>query len=1022
MPTEMLEVKMVRVDGEVIDVEVAAVPVRFQGRPAAQSVIRDVTERKRAEEALRLGEEKYRTLVEQSLQGFVIVQGTPLRLVFANTAVTDIVGYSVEELVSLEPEQIWGTVHPDDRDIPIQRYEDRMAGQPAPQRYEFRIIRKDGQVRWIETFSMRTEYHGQPAVQAVLIDITERRLAEKGLIESEEKYRSVVEQSADSIFLMDAETRRVLEANPAFRTLLGYTPDEIRALTVYDFLVQPREDIDSRIEKALKEKRNFLGERKYRRKDGSLVDVEVSVAVAVLRGRQVMCVVARDITERKRAEEALRQSEEKYSNLFQHSNDAIFLHDLEGNIIDINQQVLEQFGYGKSEMLALKAHQLHPPEAAERCRWAFDTVGREGIANFETSFVRKNGETFQAEVSSSLFRIGDQTVIQGIVRDVTERKRVEGKLQQLAAFVENNPDVVMTLDESGEVLYQNPAAERVLREMRDTENPHTTFLPAAVRAIIADCLATERGIHDIEVRLGERTWSWTFHPVSSQRIVHCCATDITERCKNQTELTRLSAAVSQSANMIVITDPEGIIEYVNPHFSRSTGYAPSEAIGKPTSILKSGRQDPEFYRGLWETITAGETWSGHLQNRRKNGEIYWERKTITPIFDRDDRIINYLSVGEDITSEITTQQKLVEADKMSAVGMLAAGVAHEFKNYLAGIIGNASFALSELESEGGLELAGDTLSKIVELGERANDVAMSLLSYSKARPDDLAREDLAKVIAKAIKLVEKEMRNLSIEVVTYFEMAPEVEVSTSKIQQLMLNLLINARHAIKSDGVITVALLNAGDHVTVKVGDTGVGIPKNNLRRIFDPFFSTKGVWGKDELVGTGMGLAICRNIAREHGGDLTVESIVGAGTTFTLTLPVHRSQEVRGLHRAPDDPGLKVLFFVLDKSVISHYFRQTCEVNVKALFIDDISKLPDDLSHVADLVICDAKFTGKVELYRMIETCQRMNIPYVMINCGMMEYQLADLYERSAANFKQHPDLSRIISIVKGECAETTS
>jgi hypothetical protein len=116
------------------------------------------------------------------------------------------------------------------------------------------------------------------------------------------------------------------------------------------------------------------------------------------------------------------------------------------------------------------------------------------------------------------------------------------------------------------------------------------------------------------------------------------------------------------------------------------------------------------------------------------------------------------------------------------------------------------------------------------------------------------------------------------------------------------------------------------------------------------------------------------------------------------------------------------VLFFVLDKSVISHYFRQTCEVNVKALFIDDISKLPDDLSHVADLVICDAKFTGKVELYRMIETCQRMNIPYVMINCGMMEYQLADLYEMSAANFKQHPDLSRIISIVKGECTETAS
>jgi len=497
----------------------------------------------------------------------------------------------------------------------------------------------------------------------------------------------------------------------------------------------------------------------------------------------------------------------------------------------------------------------------------------------------------------------------------------------------------------------------------------------------------------------------------NRQFVTAVARDITERKQAEEELRKLSAAVIQSANMIVITDTEGIIEYVNPQFSRVTGYSLTEAVGKPISILKSGKQDEDFYKELWQTITSGKNWTGILQNRRKDGSLYWERKTITPIFDQENHMTNFLSIGEDITTEIITQQKLVEADKMSAVGMLAAGVAHEFKNYLAGIVGNASFALTELEEEGGLELAHETLSKIVEYGEKANDVAMSLLSYSKAKPEELNQEDLKRIIRNAVSLVEKEMKNLSIEIVTYFDEVPEVKVSVSKIQQLLLNLLINAQHAIKSNGVITIALLGESDHVMIKVSDTGVGISPENLSKIFDPFFSTKGVWGKDEVVGTGMGLTICRNIARDHGGDLTAESVVGAGTTFTLTLPVNHNDETALAQSLSKKQEFKVLIFTLDKSIVSHYFKQACEINIRMMLIDNITRFPEELLQAANLVICDAKFTGKVELYKMAETCRRLEVPYVMINCGNMEYQLSGLYESSRANFSQLPDFSRIIS-----------
>ena len=288
---------------------------------------------------------------------------------------------------------------------------------------------------------------------------------------------------------------------------------------------------------------------------------------------------------------------------------------------------------------------------------------------------------------------------------------------------------------------------------------------------------------------------------------------------------------------------------------------------------------------------------------------------------------------------------------------------------------------------------------------------MSLLTYSKARPDDFTLEDLSGVITRSISLVEKEMKNLSIEVVTHYEEAPKAEVSASKIQQLLLNLLINAQHAIKTNGVISVCLFSNPDWLTIKVADSGCGIPEENLNRIFDPFYSSKGVWGKDELVGTGMGLSICRNIAREHKGDLTVESVVGIGTSFSLTLPVKQHAAEDKQLRAADGQECRVLIFSLQKNIMKSYFSDAAERGTRLLWVDTVAHVGDDLDRIADLAICDARYTGKVELLHMIELCQKYQVPYVMVNCGVMEYQLAELYDGSQANFKELPDFERLLA-----------
>jgi PAS domain S-box-containing protein len=1026
---------------------------------------REIAKHRETLTALEESERKYRAVFQATGTAMVIIEpDTTLSMV--NSQFEKLSGYSKDEV---EGKKSWTefVVKEDLERMKEYHQVRRVVDGGAPRSYEFRFIDRFGNIK--DIFLTIDIIPGTQKSVASLLDITERKRSEQALRESEERYRRLVELSPMAIGIHS--DGKLVYANPEALKLFGAASlDESLGMSIFD-LIHPddHETVKKRLQQLYEEQPTEPVEIKMIRLNGETIDVEVISTPILHQGKPAGLVVLNDITVRKRAEKQLQDSERK----LRRQNEVLVelasrktLHcgeltsalkeitQTDAATLDVERVSVWLFDKSHTVIRCLDLYELSKNRHSEgieltaanyptyfksletqRIIAADDAHSDPRTKEFLESYLKPNGisSMLDAPIRSGGKIVGilchehvgtvrkwtheeqnfaaSMADLVTLALEASERKQAEAKLQELAAFPENNPDVVLTLNAEVEVLYKNPATLRIFKELDIPEDQVRRFLPDDIEHIVEQCLKTNQKMSDIEKQLAGKTWTWTFHPLQSQGIVHCYAFDITERIKSEQELKKLSAAVIQSANLIVITDPVGVIEYVNPQFTRVTGYSLAEAIGKRPNILKSGRQDKEFYQDLWETITAGKTWSGSLQNRCKNGDIYWERKTITPIFDEKGKIINFLSIGDDITTEIITQQKLAEADKMSAVGMLAAGVAHEFKNYLTGIIGNASFALSELEQEGGLQLAQETLEKIIELGERANDVAMSLLTYSKADPEDFNREDIKKIITKSISLVEQEMRNLSIEIVTYFEDVPEVEVSASKMQQLLLNLLINAQHAIKSDGVITIALLAEGDHIKIKVGDTGIGIPPKNLNKIFDPFFSTKGVWGKDELVGTGMGLSICRNIAREHGGDLTVESVVGVGTTFTLTLPINRQQETSPELLLKGDQSFSVLVFTLDRSIVSHYFQQACEVNARILLIDDITKLPDDVSKVADLVICDAKFSGKIELYRMVEACLKSRVPYVMVNCGTMEYQLADLYENAAANFKQLPEFTRIIN-----------
>ncbi len=301
------ERRYLRKDGSIVEVEVGVSVIQYGGMEVICAVLRDITERKRAEA-------RYRTLVEQ-LPAVTYMQDIEgAALAYVSPQIEGVLGYSPEEYLA-DPSLRSRTIHPEDREWVLAE-DERTDETGDPYSVEYRRIARDGRVLWVrEEAVLVRDSEGAPLFwQGILMDVTERKRQEEALRQSEALYRTVVEQAAENIFLVDVNTRRVLEANDALHRSLGYTAEELKEMTLYDIVAHEQESVDLNIERIMEEGRQSLGERQYRRKDGSLADVEVNVSAVPYGEKRVMCIVAHDVTERKRAERALEEIREAERN------------------------------------------------------------------------------------------------------------------------------------------------------------------------------------------------------------------------------------------------------------------------------------------------------------------------------------------------------------------------------------------------------------------------------------------------------------------------------------------------------------------------------------------------------------------------------------------------------------------------------------------------------------------------------------------------------------------------------------
>ncbi len=367
--------------------------------------------------------------------------------------------------------------------------------------------------------------------------------------------------------------------------------------------------------------------------------------------------------------------------------------------------------------------------------------------------------------------------------------------------------------------------------------------------------------------------------------------DVTELRRSELRLRQLSQAVEQSPVAVVITDVEGRIEYVNPRFSETTGYALEEVVGRSPGLLKSGETTAEEYRRLWETIASGGTWRGEFHNRRKDGSLFWEKASISGIRDPAGRIRHYLALKEDVSEwkqsqrELDeTRQHLAQAQKMEAIGRLAGGVAHDFNNMLAVIRGHAELLEARLPPD---HPSRSRVEQIQKTSDRAAALARQLLAFSRKQTVKVVGLQLEAVVLEAEKMLRRVIgEDVEMSVVAEPGLPP-VEADPMQIEQVLLNLVLNARDAMPRGGRLRIEVSlapgpGAGERqVLLCVSDTGCGMDRETLSHVFEPFFTTKEV-GK----GTGLGLATVYGIVSQFGGSIRVSSTPGKGTSFRVSLP----------------------------------------------------------------------------------------------------------------------------------------
>ena len=720
---------------------------------------------------------------------------------------------------------------------------------------------------------------------------------------------SILDSLKDAVFLVALDGEVVRYWNRGAEALYGWPAADVLGhssdLLHTRFLgpVTPEQ-----VRAALAERRCWRGEVHQRHRDGRELLLEASLSyLRDASGEPAgIITICREIS----------ATCELLQSTFEHTPDALSIFDLDGRIVRSNAAAARRLGRPLRELLGRRAEELVPEVVGaqhtatlQRARATgepqtteFAMAGTTGWHTFELRYVPLQGPQ------------GQPAHILSITRDLSERAAaadaVRASEAKLRAFFDNSQAAHYLVDSDYRILAFNRVVERTIRQtMRREVAVGDSILeyvaPANMAAFVAHFQLALRGQashYERHVQLGNGASSWyelSYFPVrgADDSIVGVAFSglDITARMHAEASLRLRDRAISAASTGFVIVDagqPDLPIIYVNAACERITGYSAAELLGRNCRVLGGKGTDPASRAQIREALAAGRGCHVTIRNYRKDGSPFWNDLQISPVTDEAGSLTHYIGVQADISERVALEAELRHSQKLDTLGRLAGGIAHDFNNLLTVIGGASSFAHELLPPDHPVQLE---LAEISQASEHAAVLTRQLLSSARKQSVAAVPLDLNALLIE----LQRMLRRLIAEnIELHLRLAPglaTVRADPTQLEQVLVNLAVNASDAMTAGGLLEISTRNLhiaaadpaapglapGDYVTIAVHDSGSGMSPEILAHIFEPFFTTKGPG-----LGTGLGLATCHAIVRQHGGQITCDSAPGQGTCFRITLP----------------------------------------------------------------------------------------------------------------------------------------
>jgi PAS domain S-box-containing protein len=912
----------------------------------------DITERKLAEELLRNSETRFRTIIEASPVPFGLVDERG-NITYFNSAFTSTYGYTIADTPNLEA--WWPKAYPEEkyREEILKTWsrmlEQANASGTGVTPVEVIVRCKNGVSKPVSAYAVPVGQVLEGAILVVMQDISLSKQREAELSFEAQLNKALLEiptraETLDEKGLTELGLLRMEELTGSGLSFIRFSDDRSSDL---ETLIWSRRTLEQFGEIKLGEDESSIRLAAWSKAshDNRIVvsndddqpgeclvsacgGIKRSIKMPVMQAGQMVLLAGvggkktdyndRDVKAVQLIAESLwqiilrRRSQaklQKFSLAIEQSPSSVVITDLDGNIEYVNPRLTEVTGYrmedviGKTPRIFKSAKT--PPEIHEQI-WRTITAGNTWRGELVNQ--KKSGEQHVEIVVVTPVRdaAGKASHYIAVKEDITNLRKIEARISegeiQHKHILRSAMDGFWLADSRGRILEMNDAycrmsgftSEEGLRmgigDFEAFEDAEATaghmhkIITSGADRFVSRHRRKDGSQFDVEV-------SVNYLPVGGGQFA-CFLRDITEQLAANAKLALQSAALESAANSIMITTPEGEIEWVNEAFVQISGYKREEVIGKTPRILNSGEHDAEFFSGLWRTIKSGKVWKGEIVNRCKAGNLVEEEVTITPLSGEDRAIKHFIAIKQDITERKALERQFLRAQRLEGVGLLAAGISHDLNNVLAPILMSVELMRYEQLPPG----VDRILENVENSAKRGAEIVRQVLTFARGVEGKKGPVQVRHLIKEMVRMLEETFpRNLTI--TSRLREEPKlINGDATQLHQVLLNLAVNARDAMPTGGQLSFTAYNQtlkavkttstaelppGDYVVIEVADTGSGMTDKVMDHMFDPFFTTK-----EHGKGTGLGLATVMGIVKSHKGGIEVSSKLGFGTVFKLYFP----------------------------------------------------------------------------------------------------------------------------------------